>query len=73
MDIFTQAELEIIVGYKSKKRIIKWLEKHRIPFLIAANGRPLVNKQALASMMGAPNKDDKRDIELNFDVEGFRK
>lgn len=72
MDIFTQAELEIIVGYKSKKRIIKWLEKHRIPFLIAANGRPLVNKQALAHVMGG-STENKRDIELNFDVEGFRK
>lgn len=73
MEIYSQVELEIIIGCRSKKRIIAWLERNRIPFLIAANGRPLVNKQALAYLMGAPNTEDSKDIKLNFDVEGFRK
>ena len=53
-DIIEQSELEYIVGYKSPKRIVNWLETNNIPYLISATGKPLVHRNALAYRMGAP-------------------
>ena len=70
-EILSNKELQSLTGYKSNKRIINWLNNNRIPFLCSGEGRPLVNRQALAYLMGAP-VDNKRSVELNFDQDGFK-
>lgn len=72
-EILTYKELELLTGYKSKKRIFKWLTINKIPFLISGDGRPLVNRQALAYLMGAPTAKPNisQPIELDFNQEGF--
>lgn len=70
-EILSQTELMSLTGYRSNKRIITWLEKNRIPFLRSGEGKPLVNRQALAFLMGAP-VNEKRSVELDFNQKGFK-
>jgi hypothetical protein len=65
-DIYTQSELEQVVGYKSNHRIIKWLKANRIPYLVSGTGKPLVNRAALAYLMGAPIDKPIQSLELDF-------
>lgn len=72
-EILSQQELVNLTGYKTNKRILNWLIINRIPFLISGDGRPLVNRNALAYLMGAPTPkpDNASAIELDFNHEGF--
>lgn len=74
-EIYTQFELEQIVGLKSSKKIVNWLTTNRIPYLLNAAGKPLVHRQALAFSMGAPveNKPINKPMELDFsNRKGFK-
>lgn len=73
-EILSQNELQSLTGYKTNKRIINWLNQNRIPFLCSGEGRPLVNRQALAFLMGAPTTKplDTVASEPNFDLKGFK-
>jgi hypothetical protein len=73
-EILSHNELQSLTGYKSNKRIIKWLNSNRIPFLCSGEGRPLVHRQALAYLMGAPVNEPAKEmpIELDFEHKGFK-
>lgn len=74
-DIYTQSELEQIVGVKSSKKIVNWLSANRIPYLLNGAGKPLVHRQALAYTMGAPtlHKPIDKPIGLDFsNRKGFK-
>lgn len=71
-DILAKKELEQLAGYKSNSRICSWLLKNRIPYILSGEGRPLVNRQALAYKMGAPVDRPIKTIDVNFaDQKGF--
>ena len=71
-EILSNHELQALTGYKSNRRIIAWLNRNHIPFLSSGNGKPLVNRQALAYLMGAPTESNpSKPIELDFNHKGF--
>lgn len=66
-NIHTFNELQEISGYKMPGKVRAWLKVNHIPFIVARNNHPLVNKSALAYKMGAPlEKQEKQSIEPNF-------
>lgn len=72
-EILSHRELEHLTGYKSNKRILNWLVINRIPYLISGDGRPMVNRDALAYRMGSPTAkaESNQIIGLDFNQPGF--
>jgi len=54
-EILSKQELAYLTSYKSNKSIMKWLNKNRVPYMLSGEGMPLVNRNALASLMGDPS------------------
>lgn len=52
-EILTKQELTFLTTFKSNKRIVAWLIKNHIPFMLAGDSSPRVNRNVLANMMGA--------------------
>lgn len=55
MEILSNQELHDLTGYCKASKIVEWLQKNSVPFLIARTGQPKVHKDALAHRMGVPN------------------
>jgi len=70
-EILSKRDLIFISGFKSNKKIQDWLIKNRIPHILSGEGLPLVNRQALAHIMGAPTDNPIPKVDLNFDQKGF--
>jgi hypothetical protein len=72
-EILAKNELEHLSSYKSNNKICTWLKKNRIPYILSGEGRPLVNRKALAYVMGAPGDRPTKTIELDFaNQKGFK-
>ena len=70
-EILTRNELQDLTGYQAPRKIIEWLKKNRIPYMLSGSGLPKVNRNALAYIMGAPVDKPKKIIDRDYDKEGF--
>jgi len=74
-EILSKQELAYLTSYKSNKSIIKWLNKNRVPYMLNGEGMPLVNRNALAALMGDPSvtKQIAQSKDVDFSrLEGFK-
>ena len=74
-EILSKQELAYLTSYKSNKSIIKWLNKNRVPYMLNGEGTPLVNRNALAALMGDPSvtKQSVQSKDVDFSrLEGFK-
>lgn len=68
-DILTEEYLCALADAWHKRGLLAWLDKNRIPYVIAASGWPRVHRKALERAMGVREEGPLRGqpIEFNFD------
>jgi hypothetical protein len=68
-DILGEEELCAIADVWHKRGLAAWLERNRIPYVLARSGWPRVHRKALEHAMGVREKTvaDSTTVEFNFD------
>ncbi|OLU25445.1 hypothetical protein BVH03_17455 [Pseudomonas sp. PA15(2017)] len=50
--LLTQAEVIELTGYQRPSAQIRWLDSHKVPYLIGGDGRPKVLRAPLVERLG---------------------
>lgn len=48
----TDEALEQLTGLRTPRAMCRWLERERVPFMVAANGRPRVLQAVIMERLG---------------------